>query len=247
MNVYERVAKYYGRYNGGKCIIGYSYFGREIFAFHCGSEYGKQFISVAGVHAREWICSLLSLKFIEEGAHSGGWVIPLANPDGAIIAQTVNPMWKANGRGVDINCNFGADWGTGAKNVRVRGPENCIGDYPFSEAETAALVRFTKRICPNFTVSFHTKGGEVYWEYGGNGDFMGAELISEYTGYTPKIIKGSAGGYKDWCIQSLKIPSFTVECGRDSLSHPISKLGKISECFGLLRYLSQNYSPKKLP
>jgi len=33
--------------------------------------------------------------------------------------------------------------------------------------------------------------------------------------------KGSVGGYKDWCIQRFGIPSFTVEVGKDVLTHPL--------------------------
>ena len=33
----------------------------------------------------------------------------------------------------------------------------------------------------------------------------------------------SAGGYKDWCIENLKIPAITIEVGDDRLSHPIKK------------------------
>ena len=42
-------------------------------------------------------------------------------------------------------------------------------------------------------------------------------------GYKIKKIKGSVGGYKDWCIQKLKVPSVTIEVGSDILSHPIGK------------------------
>ncbi len=241
MNIYNEVANFYFKYRFKKCVIGRSFQGREIYAFHLGDPFGKQFIAVYAVHAREWITARLALKEISIGTNGGGWIIPLLNPDGAIISQTSSSLWKANARGVDLNCNFDADWGTGSSNTRVRGSENCIGDFPVSEPETLALVRFTKRISPYVTLSFHTKGGEVYWEYGGKGDIKGAEIISGYTGYAVKRITGSAGGYKDWCISALKIPAYTVECGDDSLSHPITALGKIKECKGLIRYFIDRY------
>ena len=142
---------------------------------------------------------------------------------------------------MDLNCNFDADWGTGKLNTRNRGSENCIGDKPFSESETSALARFTMRVKPFVTLSFHTKGGEVYWEFNGNGDERGANIIAGYTGYTAKKITGSAGGYKDWCIQKLNIPAYTVECGSDDLVHPIESLIRIKECFGLLKHFTENY------
>ena len=239
--LYREVTEFYGKYRKKKCVIGYTAQNRNIYAMHVGSDYGKQFIAVYAVHAREWITARLALSHIEGGTCRGGFVIPLLNPDGVAVCEERDPLWKANGRGVDLNCNFDADWGEGRLNTRVRGSENCIGDYPFSECESLALARFTLRVRPYVTLSFHTKGGEIYWEYGGGGDRRGAEIISAYTGYQPKIISGSCGGYKDWCIQKLGIPAYTVECGDDALSHPITKLKDIAECKGLLRYFTDNY------
>ena len=240
--IFEEIKEFYKSYDGKKCIIGYSCQSREIYAFHVGSDYCRQFIAVYAVHAREWVTALLALKHIRRGvAEGGGWIIPLLNPDGAEIVQTSFPLWKANARGVDLNCNFDADWGSGRLNVTTRGPENCIGDYPFSEPETSALAEFTQKMRPYVTLSFHTKGEEIYWEYGGRGDIRGAEIISRVTGYKIKKIYGSAGGYKDWCIKKLRIPAYTVECGSDSLSHPITRVSKLKKCYRLLKIFIENY------
>ena len=48
-----------------------------------------------------------------------------------------------------------------------------------------------------------------------------AKTLAEVTGYTIKSTPNSAGGYKDWCIKTLKIPAFTIEVGSDKLAHPI--------------------------
>lgn len=240
--IFEEVKKFYNRYGGKKCIIGYSFRGREIFAFHIGSPTGRQFIATYAIHGREWITARLALKHIKTGLSAGGgWVIPLVNPDGAAICEELRPMWKANARGVDLNCNFDAEWGSGRLNVKMRGSENCIGDKPFSEAETIALRDFTLKVRPYVTFSFHTKGEEIYWEFCGGGDKRGADILSEATGYAAKIICGSAGGYKDWCIQKLHIPSYTVECGSDDNVHPIKKLRKVKKCFKALKIFTEKY------
>ena len=137
-------------------------------------------------------------------------------------------LWKANGRGVDLNVNFPARWGTGAKNTRRAGGENYIGRCPFSEKETLALKRFTEGICPDYTVSYHTKGEEIYWYfYQGEEacirDLALAKVLSKSTGYPLAFAGNSAGGYKDWCIERFGIPSFTVEVGKDSLPHPLKE------------------------
>lgn len=239
--IYDEVKSFYQSYSGYKCVIGYSCQGREIFAFHTGARTGRQFIAVYAVHAREWITARLALLHVKKGTKSGGWIIPLLNPDGAFISETTFPMWKANARGVDLNCNFDAEWGSGRFNTRSRGSENCIGDFPFSEPETAALRDFTLKMRPFVTLSFHTKGEEIYWEFGGMGDECGATLLAKTTGYKVRKIYGSAGGYKDWCIQKLKIPAYTIECGADRLFHPIKKLSKLRKCYKALAYFTEHY------
>lgn len=240
--IYNDVKRFYQSFSGKKCVIGYSCQGREIFAFHVGAHTGRQFIAVYAVHAREWITARLALKHIAIGfKRGGGWIIPLLNPDGATLSETTCPLWKANARGVDLNCNFDADWGSGRLNTKVRGGENCIGDYPFSEPETIALREFTLKVRPFVTLSFHTKGEEIYWEYGGTGDMRGAQIISRVTGYEIKKIFGSAGGYKDWCIQKLRIPAYTIECGSDDLTHPITKTAKLKKCYKVLKVFVENY------
>lgn len=238
--IYEKVRAFYKGYKKDKRIIGYSYLGREIFAFRIGGN-GDNFISVYAVHGREWITAELALYHIKAGVSCGGWIIPLANPDGAVISQTKYPMWKANARGVDLNCNFDAEWGTGISNTRVRSAENCIGCEPFSESESKALRDFTIIINPKVTLSWHTKGGEIYWEFSGAGDKRGAEILACATGYKPKLIYGSAGGYKDWCIEKFKIPAYTIECGNDNLQHPIGRLKDIKECKLALRAFTYEY------
>lgn len=240
--IYDEVKSFYESFSGKKCIIGFSCQGREIHAFHIGDDFGRQFIAVYAVHAREWITAKLAIKHIKKGVkRGGGWIIPLLNPDGAKISQTSLPLWKANARGVDLNCNFDAEWGSGRLNTTIRGSENCIGDYPFSECETVALRDFTLKVRPFVTLSFHTKGEEIYWEFLGRGDRRGAQLLQNITGYKTLKIYGSAGGYKDWCIQKLKIPAYTIECGSDGLKHPIKKLRKLKKCYKVIRKFTDKY------
>jgi hypothetical protein len=240
--IFEKVKKFYLDYSGKKCIIGYSFRGLEIYAFHIGSQLGRQFISTYAIHGREWITAELALKHIKIGVkRGGGWIIPLVNPDGAKICETSNPLWKANARGVDLNCNFDASWGSGMFNTRVRGAENCIGEYPFSETESNALKNFTLKVRPEVTFSFHTKGGEIYWEFLGRGERYGATLLQKATGYPIKTLRGSAGGYKDWCIDKLHIPAYTIECGSENLTHPIKNIKKLKKCYKALKYFTENY------
>ena len=190
------------------------------------------------IHAREYITTYLCLKlidhFVKTGKRGSVYFIPMVNIDGVKICLTKNKLYKANANGVDLNVNFDARWGKGSKNVFTSGAENYVGAYPFSESESKALRDFTLKVKPNFSISYHSKGEEIYWEFFQAKDNLKRDLAfakkaSEVTGYPLKRTPNSSGGYKDWCIEKLSIPALTIEVGSDKLSHPIGKnhLGKI--------------------
>lgn len=248
MDIYERIKIFYESVQTEKTVYGKSLFNRELYAIKVGEGYPVGIVQYA-IHGREYITAELSKLHFIRGAKGTLWILPLTNPDGALLSQTglssvpqkqrgfllsLNggnedfSFWKANGRGVDLNVNFPACWGNGKKNTRVAGAENYIGIKPFSEPETYALKNFTEKIKPDYTVSYHTKGEEIYWYFyqsirDCSRDKRLALALSVSTGYKLAYAKGSAGGYKDWCIKKFCIPSFTVEAGSDSLTHPITE------------------------
>ena len=232
--------------------IGKTFLGRSIYAFEigCGSP---KILAQYAIHAREHITYFLALKHFEQLLvtlkFGGGtvYLIPVVNIDGVALCLdgvdsagesadnlielnrgTDFSLWKANARGVDLNVNFDARWGSGAKNVTSAGPENYVGSSPNSEPETMALIEFTKSISPNITLSFHAKGEVVYWDFHQTGpayfrDKRLGRIIAESMGYRLLSSGKSAGGYKDWCIQNLGIPSYTIEVGAENLTHPIGQ------------------------
>lgn len=184
----------------------------------------------------------------------GAYFIPLVNPDGAlffenglnggrmpycglsdrserydVLARSSEAwsVWKANADGVDLNCNFDANWGGGSSNKVHVAPSDFIGNYPLCASESRALAEFTRRVAPAATVSYHCMGGELYWEFFQSGiarerDERFAAAIASEIGV--KKVDGhlfSAGGYKDWCVSALGIPAVTVEL-IDSGSHPFT-------------------------
>jgi g-D-glutamyl-meso-diaminopimelate peptidase len=230
MRVIDKVSLFYQNFKGEKEIIGKSLYGVPIYKMTVEKSGYPVLIVQGAMHAREHITALLTLKmiedFIENGRRGTVHFIPLINPDGVSYCEEYNPLYKANGRGVDLNVNFPARWGKGEKNVNAPSNENYIGLYPLSEPESSALVSFTLKIKPNLTVSLHAKGEEIYWEFGQSGkrkkrDKFIAKKAAKATGYKLKLTKNSSGGYKDWCVQELKIPALTVEVGTYQLAHPI--------------------------
>lgn len=176
----------------------------------------------------------------------GIYFIPMVNPDGVRLCQegadfiedkdkvrflqSINngtdfSLWKANANAVDLNVNFDAEWGKGITNVFEPASENYVGKCPESERETQALTRFTLAVKPLVTLSYHCKGELIYWKFRQAAhrlwrDKRYADAISRVTGYNLADSRGSVGGYKDWCVSMLKIPSFTVEVGNDAFGHP---------------------------
>lgn len=249
MTIYEEVTAYYNAFLGEKISIGKSSFGHTMYAMKVGNGRPCGIVQCS-IHGREWITAKLCFALIERGVALGScWFLPLTNPDGALLSQmglaSVKnekdrirlqswqgnadfSLWKANGRGVDLNVNFPAKWGEGVKNTRTPGSENYVGKAPLSEKESQALARFTKWILPDYTVSYHTKGEEIYWKFGNSTHTCPlskrlAEVLSQTTGYPLCEAEGSVGGYKDWCLEHLRIPSFTIEVGKDEWQHPLGE------------------------
>lgn len=236
MSIFDTVKRSLSESGADVFSIGESACGAPLLCAHCGGYGGKQIIVTAAIHARECYTALVVLRQTERAAQSlrgndGAYFVPLVNPDGALFFESgytsgsdtlerfraQNRVWKANGKGVDLNCNFDANWGSGRQNKTVVGASDCIGEYPFCAPESAALAEFTARTKPDLTVSYHCMGGELYWEFFQSGerrarDMAYAEAIAERIGV--KRVDGdlcSAGGYKDWCVQKLRIPSVTAE------------------------------------
>ena len=154
--------------------------------------------------------------------------LTMLNPDGVKICLKENPLYKANARGVDLNVNFDARYGSGEKNVFCKASENYVGEHAFSEPESIAIRDFTLKVMPDATISYHSKGQEIYYEFfqdefSRKRDCALAEKVAKVTGYAIKSTPNSAGGYKDWCIEKLKIPALTIEVGNDDLTHPIGE------------------------
>ncbi len=223
--------------------------GEPLWAFKFGK--GKRKILVQGAtHSREFITTfhLLKLcKYLPQLALQGEVVVcPLANPDGVklclckkisakekyekivkeILKTCKKEYIKCNARGVDINVNFDANWGGGRRNFfGYPASENYIGKAPASESETKALAHLVKDFSPDATISYHSKGEVVY--YGFMAKKMGKidknllKIIATETGYTLCKTKNSCGGFKDFCLEKLNIPSYTIEVGNDNLHHPL--------------------------
>ena len=239
-------------FNAGKSTLG-----KNILATHVGSFDGPQVLIQAGIHAREWITSLLTIELARntyltgEITEGGIYFIFMTNPDGIQISldgldsvpcsiskdyliagnggNTDFSQMKSNFNLVDLNTNFDANWGGGAQNVTCPSTQNFIGFYPESEREVRSLEAFTLQTKPLITISYHSKGNIIYYGFEGESDqdvdrdLSIGEALSETTGYPLVFTENSTGGYKDWCIQKLKIPAYTIEVGSETIPHPLGE------------------------
>ena len=232
------------------CVVGIgkTAFGREIPCAFLG-ESGPRILVVAGHHAREHLSSFALFGSLRKKPPARCRVAAVlsANPDGAalclrglgsapenrrdflreIVGESDFALWKANGRGVDLNVNFPAGFGTGKGNRFAPAPQGYVGAYPFSEPENLALLWLIRVFRPQAILTLHTKGEVIYWRFGQRGarlarDRRIAKCIAAHTGFSLAEARASAGGLKDFAVQYLGIPAFTLELGRDECLHPLS-------------------------
>lgn len=242
MGIIETVERELGQSGADVTSIGKSVCGNDILCAHRGGYSGKQIIVTAAIHARECYTALVVLRQLRDfRAYRGGaYFVPLVNPDGAAFFESGNTFgheflrtnahmhksWKANADGVDLNCNFDANFGTGAQqSTSAPAAHGYVGKYPLSAPEAKALASFTLSVMPSATVSYHCMGGELYWQFFQDEvrrkrDSAFAAAVSDHIGV--KKVDGelsSAGGYKDWCVQKLGITAVTIELIKRG-SHP---------------------------
>lgn len=185
-------------------------------------------------------------------------IIPMLNPDGVHLVQTATftqlqleiykrdkskgntndskevyaSTWKANGLGVDLNRNFDASW---KETYSRKDPssERYKGTEPFCAAEAAALRDYTLALMPDATISYHSTGSVIYWQYGSK---KGVKAASQSLGQAVLGVSGypligqsglDAGGYKDWCMEALEIPSLTIEIGCGFCPLPLREIYSI--------------------
>lgn len=240
-------------------IVGSSVLGRYIYGVSFDFGYNYWVIIQGSIHAREHITTDLILKLIDDLEQNYNkfkamkmpniMFVPMVNPDGVEICinglKSVKnhrirrilksfitsdlKLFKANANGVDLNNNFDAKWGSGKENCFVPAEHGFVGTSPMSEPEVQALALLTIKLKPFFTISYHAKGQEVYYEFYNKKENLKrdkhiAKLVAKTLSYSIKNTQSSSsGGYKDWCVLRFNIPAVTIEVGKNSLKHPIKK------------------------
>jgi hypothetical protein len=132
--------------------------------------------------------------------HLALYIIPLANPDGAVAGTDAN-SGRMNGNGVDLNRNWDYEWQPEA----THGTQPVFaGSSAFSEPETAALRNFILDHAIDAVIFYHSAGGVVFSGAGHDASETVelAEWLADQTGYryAPEGVPGqiTTGNAIDW-------------------------------------------------
>lgn len=171
------------------------------------------------------------------------YFIPCLNPDGYKFNQTTNPSgfgyWRKNRAvnvtdyGVDLNRNYGYQWGYNNVGSSDRGDSEIFrGDSPFSEVETKAVKDFCRKNKFQIAINYHSFGNYLLipWGYENlpTADQKQYEVLAkEFTKYNKfkignviNTLNYQANGVSDdWMygdtITKNKIFAFTPEVGEE--------------------------------
>lgn len=169
------------------------------------------------------------------------WIVPMLNADGHKHAEQ-GENWRKNTHelgtydGVDLNRNYGFQWGGGGAATSPSG-ETYRGEAAFSEPETQAIRDFAishKNL--KMSMSYHSFSNLILWPWGYTKQRINAprlveigKTLGKMTGYTPEQASDlyiCSGVSDDYLFGQLGIPAYTTEMGgwSDGFDPPFSKV-----------------------
>ena len=133
------------------------------------------------------------------------WIVHNVNPDGTALGV------RQNGRGVDLNRNFGSRW----RPIGARWDPQYSGPHAWSEPETRLVRTLVRRIRPDVSLWFHQPQAVVRaW----GGSRAVARRYARLAGVPYRSIRWPAGTAPNWQNRWLGQESFVVELPAGRLS-----------------------------
>jgi murein peptide amidase A len=206
----------------GTTLVGHSVADRPIKAHRLGDAASPHKVLVVGcIHGNE--CAGTAVTHDLMGRTPPGrfdlWVINTVNPDGRKLGV------RQNGRGVDLNRNFGSEWIP----IGSRWDPEYSGPRPWSEPETRTVRRLVKTIHPELTIWYHQPQKLV--RAGGQSVPL-ARKYASFAGMSFSKIRWPHGTAPNW--QNHRFPgttSFVVELAPG----PISSRGATRQASAVMR------------
>jgi Zinc carboxypeptidase len=151
------------------------------------AEKRARVLAVFGEHGREFVSAEVALRLVErvcapptnsedeqvreellkELERTELVLIPVISPQGRKMAEEGRSCERLNARGVDVNRNFGHEWGK-SDNSTIKSEER-PGRGPFSEFESRAAHVLALHIQPHAYISVHSGGQAIIvpWDSAG--------------------------------------------------------------------------------
>lgn len=239
-----------------KLAVGTTIQGRTIFGMRITGPAGgnKPAVMFTGCqHAREWVAvmvpmyiadALVSRYDTDSQIHAlvdelEFFIVPIVNPDGYeyTYAPGGDRLWRKNRRdngdgtfGVDLNRNWGVDWGGPNSTTNITNGATYYGTGPFSEPESAAVRDFfIARPQIRAHIDFHSYSQLVLqnWAHTAaqppdvdvidalgtamNNSIFAVNSMSYSNGWGSPLLYLASGVMPDWCYGDRGIISYTIE------------------------------------
>ena len=126
-------------------VVGHSVQDRPIKVHRLGDPSSPHNVLVVGcIHGNECAGTAVTRNLIRRKPPGSFdlWIVNCVNPDGRRLGV------RQNGRGVDLNRNFGSEWIP----IGSRWDPEYSGPRPWSEPETRAVRRLVKDVKPELTI-----------------------------------------------------------------------------------------------
>jgi hypothetical protein len=149
--------------NKAKILIIGQHHARELMTHHAVMDIAKKLLADL---ASKDATALSSLE------NTSIWFVPVVNPDGLNYVFTRDNMWRKNRRnnsdgtyGVDLNRNYGFEWGSCGSNSSSTSSNIYKGLTPHSEVESLVMDKLNESLKAQYVISFHSSGNEVLFPY----------------------------------------------------------------------------------
>jgi hypothetical protein len=210
-----------------EAVVGHSLQGRPIELRQMGDpKWSGELLVFGCIHGDE--CGAGAVEPLGAGGcpdpSADVFLVPDLNPDGSAAHS------RLNGRGVDLNRNFGSQW---RPRGRAGDPEYS-GPRPFSEPETRLAARIVRALRPAATIWFHQFRGRRPFVRAWGPSVPAARHFAALAQMPFRLMRWPAGTGPNWQNNRLHETSFVVELPEGRLhtgmqirlSHALLRIGR---------------------